>query len=121
MAEPGLLPNDLDLLEDFAADEPGSGLLGPNGPFEGFPGAVLVAGHNGIVLAANEAAEPIAGLLRSEGPSVLRDSIVSALRGKAAQITPFLVPACAEDATPEKAFDLVAMPWGNGAAALRGG
>ena len=40
------------------------GLFAAGGSFERFPGAVLVAGHNGLVLAANDTATPIAAMLQ---------------------------------------------------------
>ncbi len=93
------------------------GLFSPGGPFEDFPGAVLVAGHNGVVLSANAAAEPIAELLKGGASAELLEALKAALDGKSAQINPLLI----EDnlsAPGGRAFDLLLLPWGEGAAAL---
>lgn len=117
------------------------GLFSPGGPFEHYPGAVLVAGRNGIVLGANAVAKPIATLLRQQPPQALRDAIDSALNGKAAQINPLLMnpttplnygipvnptgPSLGSRSLSDngfedsgQAFDLAVLPWGEGTAAL---
>ncbi|MEE8506784.1 MAG: sensor domain-containing diguanylate cyclase [Kiloniellales bacterium] len=94
------------------------GLLTPGGPFEHYPGAVLVAGRNGLVLGANPAAEPIAKLLKRGAPAELRDAIDSAVAGRPAQINPLLLPAEGAGGSPGSAFDLAVLPWGDGTAAL---
>ena len=86
------------------------GLLTPGGPFEHYPGAVLVAGRNGLVLGANPAAEPIAKLLKRGAPAELRDAIDSAVAGRPAQINPLLLPAEGAGGSPGSAFDLAVQP-----------
>lgn len=101
------------------ADEatPG-GLLSAGGAFADFPGAVLVAGHNGIVLNANELAEPIAQVLQSGQHEELRAAVQAALRGHTAQVNPLLVKTGETGAAAERAFDVVVMPWAGGTVAL---
>ncbi len=118
MAEPGVLA-------DGQGDD-----IGPTGQvrgpdpfsagsfFDGFPGAVLLVGPNGLVLTSNELGAPIAKLLRGEGQSNLRQAIAAALDGKMAQVAPFIVEDGPEDGVVERAYDLVVLPWGDGAAAL---
>ncbi len=94
------------------------GLFSSGGAFEAFPGAVLVAGLNGVVLGANPAAKPIADFLQAEGALSLRTAIASALDGKAAQINPLLVPDPGIADKGPRAFDTAVLPWGEGMAAL---
>ncbi len=94
------------------------GLLSPGGPFEHYPGAVLVAGCDGIVLGANPAADPIAELLKRGAPAELLDAINSAVAGRPAQISPLLLPAQGADGSSGPAFDLAILPWSDGTAAL---
>ena len=94
------------------------GLFATGASFERFPGAVLVAGHNGIVLAANDAAEPIAALLQRGASEELRAAINSALSGRAAQINPLLLAPEDGKRTAGLAFDAAILPWGSGTAAL---
>jgi len=101
-----------------AGDEKRLGLFSPGGPFEDFPGAVLVAAHNGIVLSANDVADPIARMLKGGGPEELRDAIGSALSGRAAQVNPLLVPTTSDAEGAPRAYDIVVLPWGEGTAAL---
>src|SRR3546814_7062624 len=63
-----------DLVDSYRrlADEAAPGGLLSAGAFAHFPGAVLLAGHNGIVLNANELAEPIGQLLQSGQHEELR-------------------------------------------------
>jgi diguanylate cyclase (GGDEF)-like protein/PAS domain S-box-containing protein len=101
--------------EDEAID---LGLFAVGGSFERFPGAVLVAGHNGLVLAANEAAAPIAALLQRGTHEDLRAAIGSALSGQAAQINPLLLAPGNAKRTVGLAYDVAVLPWGSGTAAL---
>jgi len=94
------------------------GLFAAGGSFERFPGAVLVAGRNGLVLAANAAAEPIATLLQSGASDELRAAIHSALTGQVAQINPLLLAREDGKRTVGLAFDVAILPWGSGTAAL---
>jgi PAS domain S-box-containing protein len=93
-------------------------LFSTEGPFEGFPGPVLVAANNGIVLAANSLADPIGKQLKSGGPPELREAISAALRGHPAQINPLFVPLAEGRESAPRAYDVVVLPWGEGAAAL---
>lgn len=105
-----------DRKSDVAA--PDLGLVSSGKPFESFPGAVLVVGHNGLVLTANDAADPIAKLLQRGAPPELHDAINSALDGKAAQVNPLLMSDGAADQVRVQAFDLMALPWIDAPAAL---
>lgn len=117
-------------------DESGQGLFSAGGPFESFPGAVLVVGRNGVVLSANDAAGPIAQLVQRGGTVELRDAIDAALAGKAAQINPLFLDQETGGGRPGKngqtnssqassphintgpAYDLMALPWADAPAAL---
>ncbi len=105
-------------LEQIAEDHPDLGLFSTGGPFENFPGPVLIAGRNGIVLGANAAADRLAKLLRSGGTPELREAINSALEGRAAQINPLLLERESGKAEVAQAFDLIALPWADAPAAL---
>jgi len=94
------------------------GLFAVGGSFERFPGAVLVAGRNGMVLAANESATPIAALLQRGASEDLRAAINSALTGRAAQINPLLLAPEDGKRTVGLAYDMAVLPWGSGTAAL---
>lgn len=94
------------------------GLFAAGGPFESFPGAVLVVGRNGIVLDANRLAEPIVRLLQSGHCPELRDAVDVALEGKAGQINPLLVAESPRSDVTQQAFDLIALPWAGAPAAL---
>jgi len=100
------------------AIDDGASLFSPGGPFEGYPGALVLAGHNGIVLSANDQAEPIGAMLRSDRHPELRDGVRSALAGATAQIHPLLVPESKDGKEFTRAYDLVILPWIEGAAAL---
>ncbi|HMB78069.1 MAG TPA: PAS domain-containing protein [Kiloniellaceae bacterium] len=93
-------------------------LFSAGGPFEGFPGALVLAGHNGIVLSANAQAESICALLRSDSHPELREGIRSALAGATAQIHPLLVPEPETGREVTRAYDLVILPWVEGTAVL---
>ena len=98
------------------------GLFSAGGSFERFPGAVLLAGQNGIVLGANAAAEPVVALLQGSGSDELRIAIEAALAGRAAQVNPLLLaPAMSAEGGAKgvgQAFDVAVLPWGEGTAAL---
>ncbi|MEO3427533.1 sensor domain-containing diguanylate cyclase [Pelagibius sp. CAU 1746] len=109
--------------------QPG-GLLSAGGAFAHFPGAVLIAGHNGIVLGANDQAEAIAQILHAGRHEELRAAIQAALGGISAQVNPLVVSAGqpkagevperapVERAPVERAYDVVVLPWADGTAAL---
>ena len=94
------------------------GLFAAGGSFERFPGAVLLVGQNGIVLSANPAAESIAALLQGSGCEELRIAISAALTGRAAQVNPLLLAPAEGAKGAGQAFDMVVLPWCDGAAAL---
>ncbi len=94
------------------------GLFSGGGSFERFPGAVLLAGQNGIVLAANPAAEPVAALLQGSGSEELRVAIEAALAGRAAQVNPLLLAPAEGAKGVNQALDVAVLPWCDGAAAL---
>jgi PAS domain S-box-containing protein len=94
------------------------GLFSAGGSFERFPGAVLLAGQNGMVLAANDTAEPVAALLRRGGCEELQAAIHSALGGRAAQVNPLLLPPEDSAKVVGPAFDVAVLPWCDGTAAL---
>jgi diguanylate cyclase (GGDEF)-like protein/PAS domain S-box-containing protein len=94
------------------------GLFSAGGSFERFPGAVLLAGQNNMVLGANATAEPIAALLKRGGCAELSDAIDVALAGRAAQVNPLLLPPGDDAKTVGLAFDVAVLPWCDGAAAL---
>lgn len=94
------------------------GLFSAGGPFAAFAGPALVVGRNAVVLAVNEPGQPLAELLQRGGNGELRTAIDTALAGRPAQVNP-LVLGPAETGEPgERAIDVVALPWGEGAAAL---
>ena len=106
---------DYELAVEQAAD---FGLFSSGGSFERFPGAVLLAGRNGMVLGANKTGDPIAMLLKRGACQELHDAIGSALDGRAAQINPLLLPPEDNAKAVGQAFDVVVLPWCDGMAAL---
>jgi diguanylate cyclase (GGDEF)-like protein/PAS domain S-box-containing protein len=104
--------------ERQAGDENSLSLLSPGGPFENFPGPVLVVARNGVVLSANAQAEPVAQLLQGGMTVELRDALNAALAGKVAQVTPLLLGRREAIEEIGQALDLVALPWAEGAAVL---
>ena len=54
--------------------------LSPGGLFEAFPGPALVVASNGVVLSANDRAEPVVKLLQGEATGQLRGTITAASR-----------------------------------------
>jgi diguanylate cyclase (GGDEF)-like protein/PAS domain S-box-containing protein len=114
-------PAGADLVENYrqvAEEATAGGLLSAGGAFAQFPGAVLLAGHNGIVLNANELAEPISQVLQSGQHEELRAAVQAALAGNAAQINPLLVEAKEAGGTVERAYDMVVLPWAGDTVAL---
>ena len=92
--------------------------LSPGGLFEAFPGPALVVASNGVVLSANDRAEPVVKLLQGEATGQLRGTITAAFGGRAAQIVPLLLSHGTGSECVPRAFDLVALPWADGAAVL---
>ncbi len=95
-----------------------SGLFAAAGPFEHYPGAVLLAGRGGRVLGATGSAQALARAIAGGAARDLDDAVAAALDGKAAQINPFFVTASEPGGGPEAAYDLVALPWVSGDTAL---
>jgi len=93
-------------------------LFAPGGTFDKFPGPVVVAGRNGIVLTANASAAAVVDLLRQGGSEELRTAINVAIEGRTAQINPLLLPCEQPDRSAPTAFDMTVLPWGDGTAAL---
>lgn len=110
---------DYERAADQAAD---MGLFAVGGSFENYPGAVLVAGRNGMVLGANASAEALATLLRQGGSPEVLEAINSALRGRAAQVNPLLLTSSEDrgggEGAANPAYDLAVLPWCDGTAAL---
>ncbi|MCH6588472.1 MAG: hypothetical protein IH805_09205 [Proteobacteria bacterium] len=95
------------------------GLFAAGGSFERFPGAVLLAGQNGIVLGANPAAEPVVALLQGSASGELRLAIEAALAGRAAQVNPLLLAPTEGTKGAGQAFDVAVLP--AAATLIRGG
>jgi len=106
----------LQLDEEDSPDGP----LSLGGALAQFPGAVLIAGHNGIVLRANDLAEPIGQVLQAGHNEDLRAAIQAALGGSVAQVSPLVVTTGDPQAPRERAFDAVVLPWSDGTAVLLG-
>jgi len=106
-----------DAYDRLLGDQPATGLFSPGGPFEGFPGPVLVVGRNGVVLSANQYADPIVKLVQSGASLELREAVSAALDGKTAQVNPLLTEGKIGSES-RQAFDLFSLPWSSGSAAL---
>src|SRR3546814_11536249 len=79
--------NDLvDQYRRLADEETPGGLLSAGGAFVHFHGAVLLAGHNGILLNAKDLAQPTGQVLQSGQHADLRPAVQAALAGHAAQV-----------------------------------
>lgn len=101
---------------DFA--ENGVDFFSQAGAFDTFPGAALLVGNNGITLTANGTGELIANLLRTNDLPLLREAIRSALNGSTGQVNPLVIPKEGGDTSPARAFDMLVLPWAEGATAL---
>ena len=99
-------------------EEPDLGLFSSGGPFESFPGPVLVVGRNAVVLGSNDSAEAIARLVRTGGTPELREAVNAALEGRAAQINPLLLDRQDDNGEVGRAYDLMVLPWADAPAAL---
>jgi len=113
----GAAPGSKERFDPTTAAGEGANLFCPGGAFERYPGPVLLVGHNAIVLANNQAGEPIGALLRSTGHNELREAVRSALGGVTAQVNPLVL----EDLDAQgrsRSYDLIALPWAQGAAVL---
>jgi hypothetical protein len=113
----GAAPGSKERFDPTTAAGEGANLFCPGGAFERYPGPVLLVGHNAMVLANNEAGEPIGALLRSTGHNELREAVRSALGGVTAQVNPLVL----EDLDAQgrsRSYDLIALPWAQGAAVL---
>ena len=107
-----------DAYQRLVGGEPDLGLFSQGGPFESFPGPVLVVGHNAVVLCSNEAAEPIAKVVRAGGTPELRAAVSAAFDGRAAQINPLLLNDLEIVGEASRAYDLMVLPWADAPAAL---
>jgi diguanylate cyclase (GGDEF)-like protein len=94
------------------------GLFSAAGPFECYPGAVLLAGRGGRVLGATASAQALARSITAGPARDLDDALAAALAGKAAQINPFFLTSAGPGGESELAYDLVVLPWLSGDAAL---
>lgn len=94
------------------------GLFAAGGPFEQFPGAVLLVGRGGRVLGATNAARPLADHLEAHAGPEVSAALAAALKGKAAQINPFLLETREAGGDCGQAYDLVVLPWITGDTAL---
>jgi len=93
-------------------------LFAPGGTFDKFPGPVVVAGRNGIVLTANAAAAAVVDLLRQGGSEELLTAVNAAIEGRTAQVNPLLLPSQQRERGAMTAYDVTVLPWGDGTAAL---
>ncbi|MEE8501724.1 MAG: PAS domain-containing protein [Kiloniellales bacterium] len=91
--------------------ETAAGLFASGGPFEQFPGGVLLVGRDGRVLSANPGGQSLAELLLNGPAPELEQAIAAALDGKAAQINPLLLDGAQAAEEAGQAYDLVALPW----------
>jgi diguanylate cyclase (GGDEF)-like protein/PAS domain S-box-containing protein len=103
------------LVEGFTTS---GGLSAGGGVLAQFPGAAMIAGPNGVVLGANELAEPLAQLLLSGQHEELHTAVQAALAGATAQVNPLVVSTGAPGRKVEFAYDVVVMPWADGTTAL---
>ncbi len=94
------------------------GLFAAGGPFEQFPGAVLLVGRGGRVLGATHAASPLTDYLETSAGPEVSEALSAALNGKAAQINPFLLETPESGGDFGQAYDLVVLPWITGDTAL---
>jgi PAS domain S-box-containing protein len=95
--------------EDLVETAPG--LFAAGGPFEQFPGGVLLVGRDGGVLSANTGGQVLADLLSNTPTPELQQAIAAARDGKAAQINPLLLDGAEAADEAGQAYDLVALPW----------
>lgn len=103
-------------LEAFTGGD--AALFTAAGPFEPYPGAVLLVGRGGRVLSATTAAQALVGELAAGAASELEDAVAAAIDGKAAQINPLSLTNADGEAGCGRAYDVVALPWIRGASAL---
>ena len=108
----------MDSYRQIVEENSSDGLLSAGGAFAQFPGAVLLAGHIGIVLNANELAEPIRQVLQAGQHEALRAAVQAALAGTVAQVNPLVVRDSQDSSAAERAFDMVVLPWAGGTVAL---
>src|SRR3546814_12563260 len=102
--------NDLvDQYRRLADEETPGGLLSAGGAFVDFPVAVLLAGHNGIVLNAYDLAEPIGQVLQSGQHEELRAAVHSALAGNADPVSQLLVTAVPAPPAADRPFTPVVL------------
>ncbi len=85
---------------------------------DAFPGPALVVASNGVVLSANDLAEPVVQLLQGGATAELRGAIAAAFGGRTAQVTPLLLHPGTSSEARQQALDIVALPWEHGTAVL---
>lgn len=106
--------------ESHALAQPGrrrlaQALFAAGGALSTYPGPAAAIGAGDMVLAANEAAEPLLGALLDKLSGELRSALDSALAGTPAQLQPLLLPL----GGPEPAaIELVLLPFADADAAL---
>ncbi len=106
--------------EPHAVAQPGrrrmaQALFAAGGALSAYPGPAAAIGDGDLVLAANEAAEPLLGALLDEPSAELRSALDSALSGTPAQLQPLLLPL----GGPEPAaIELLLLPFADADAAL---
>jgi diguanylate cyclase (GGDEF)-like protein/PAS domain S-box-containing protein len=113
----GAAPGPEDRFDPSPSDGSEASLFSPGGAFDRYPGPVLLVGHNAIVLASNEIGEPIGTLLRAAGHNELREAVRAALEGVTAQVNPLVLDAT-DERGQARSYDLIALPWEQGAATL---
>jgi diguanylate cyclase (GGDEF)-like protein/PAS domain S-box-containing protein len=113
----GAVSGSKDRLVPAPSDGSEASFFSPGGAFDRYPGPVLLVGHNAIVLANNAIGEPIGELLRSTGHNELREAVRAALEGVTAQVNPLILDSLNERGHA-RSYDLIALPWAQGTAAL---
>ncbi|MEX1206265.1 MAG: diguanylate cyclase [Dongiaceae bacterium] len=89
-------------------------LFAAGGPLAAYPGPALIVGAGTTVLAANEAALPLAAMIGAGGAPEVTAAINSALAGASAQLQPFQLAGAG---TPT-ALELLVLPYAEAEAAL---
>ncbi|HLB79851.1 MAG TPA: PAS domain-containing protein, partial [Dongiaceae bacterium] len=89
-------------------------LFAAGGPLAAYPGPALIVGVGATVLAANEAAQPLAAAIGAGGAPAVIAAINSALAGASAQLQPFQLAG----AGAPTALELLVLPYAEAEAAL---
>lgn len=106
--------------EHHAIAQPGrrrmaQALFAAGGALSAYPGPAAAIGAGDLVLAANEAAEPLLGALLDKPSGELRSALDSALAGTPAQLQPLLLPL---GGLEPAAIELLLLPFADADAAL---